>query len=221
MNRARIAASASVNYPPHDWHHIGGDPSIVNAVNDAKLYLNWGKELSVGRLNLGQDVALVVSDKVGNIPGHHPDWAIETMAIGDKGTRPCGVKLVYRFTHDHAKIFGLPSPAALESAFREDALKMLSVAYERQGPGPEIMRQFEPHMLVGEKHWKATSTASKLEADNRRVNWSDGVKKNSPLPPTTNRRAMIVAGVAIGATLVGYAAWKILRNEKSSDTPSR
>ncbi|MEN3165587.1 hypothetical protein WI697_26365 [Tistrella mobilis] len=208
MTPARIYGSAKVNFPPHEWTPICGDRSIIDRINDAKLYQRWDEKFCADFLALPDALMIVASDRVANIPGHHPDWAIETRATGDKGTRPCGVKLAYVFPHNEARRQGLPSRESIEAAFREDALAALRTAYEKQAAGPELTRAFAPDSLVSMRDWQPVERPVKAWAETVEVKKNLSGKSSGKY--SANQKAMIVLAVGVGAVLVGYAAWKIL-----------
>ena len=121
---------------------------------------------------------------------------------------------------------GLPHRSQVEAAFREDAIQALKTAYAQQAPGPALSREFPPHSLPHDREWAAFEQTLRRPAEGTRsstfreprepikTEFTAAKKSLSSL----SSKGMIVAGVAIGAVLTGYLAWKIFKKDAPEKT---
>ena len=232
MISATVEAEASVNFGAFEWTTIAGNSAHISRVDDAIRNhggeLPWGKQFATRIVRLPGEVVIAAADRIGQIPGHDPFWAIERMDDGALGTRKCGVMLFYSMNHDQVRTHGLPHVSQIEAAFREDALAVLKSAYEKkateQFAGPALIREFPPHSLTHEGEWAKALREIREGHMPKDVNPSIGAtssfaerhspQKSSLWSNPSLRHGMIVAGVALGAALTGYLAYRYLKNNE-------
>ena len=206
---------AKVNFGSFEWATICGSRKQVSAVHDCEraegYYAKWGEGFCAKIFQLPDRIVIHAMDRIDNVPGHEPGWAIEMSDDGVVQTRPCGVAVHYSIAEDHVREFGLPHEEQIKAAFQEDALKALTYAYEHQasegGPNTNILealtREFAPKT---KPHASAEFAAMEREIM--------GLK-------SATHSGMMGGLVAVGAVVAGAAAWALLAQSNKKNEASR
>lgn len=223
MTPAKISARASINFGVLGWTSLVHDKKFWESYRPSVEAQKWEEHLSHEVVPLGDDIAIVLSDAVSRIPGTPEEWHIESREEGRIGTRPCGVRIAYRFPEEVATREGLPPLAELEKAFRQDALQLLSENYHVQGPVEAPARSFTLSMNGLPEEWRSTLDAC-AQKKTMAGTWTDRVTKN----PTTKtqsagigkREVLFAAGAAIALGVVLYATLGRAEN-RNDPQPSR
>ncbi len=222
MIKAITDVEATPNFGPFDWTTICGSNERIGSVHDCErskgYYPNWNKGFYTKVFHLPDRVVVHAIDRIDNVPGHLPDWAIETSDSGVVKTRPCGVAVHYSLSEDHVREFGLPHEEQIKAAFHEDALKALTYAYEHQasedGPNTNILealtREFAPKT---KPHASAEWAAMEREIM--------GLKSATHSANPSSRGGMVGGLVAVGAVVAGAAAFALLAQSNKKNEASR
>lgn len=219
MNRATVEAEASVNFGAFEWCTIAGNSRHVSMVDHAIRNhggeLPWGKQFATRIVQLPNEVIIVAGDRIANVPGHDPFWAIERHDDGTLGTRACGVMLFYSMNDDEVRAQGLPHISQVKAAFQEDALAVLKAIYAAKAAGPALTREFPPHSLVHEAEWEAAlreiRKGKRRDGGKPPIDKDFGSKKNPDGADSARRRLMIGAGVILGIVLAGLLTARLVR----------
>jgi hypothetical protein len=219
MIRATVEAEAKVNFGAFEWCTIAGNSRHISMVDDAIRShggeLPWGKQFATRVVQLPGEVIIIAGDRIANVPGHDPFWAIERHDDGTLGTRACGVMLFYSMNEDEVRAQGLPHISQVKAAFLEDALAVLKAIYAAKTAGPALTREFPPHSFAHEGEWEAA--LRDIRKGRRRgggkppIEEGFGSKKNSEQQGSDRRKLMIGAGVILGIVLTGLLTSRLVR----------
>lgn len=234
---------ASVNLVGGNWVDLRSEDTFFTGYRPISADMKrWGKNgLATEVVSRGEQVHVVLVDKVSSLPDMLPEWLFEARdgkLNAGESPRPNGIMISYTFAKGDVAKHGLPEFSELKEAFRKDGSRLLREFYDNNGsiaaPRPteltltregmpahwqeELSRIFRPVKDIAQSATEAGGSKKNisetaLESDS----WTQKVRPEGPI----NRRSAL-AWIAGGAIIAGGATLYYLNRPKQEpDGPGR